>query len=337
MKAVADGPLGVSRPTSQPPLERALLEQAAQWMVRIKAAPFSARDEQELARWLARSEQHRQAWALAQAMLKQLDGLPAELAKPVLTRAGAQRRRVVHGLAGLFVTGVGLGAIGLQQSTPWQSWFADLSTATGERRQMQLADGSLLELNTDTAVDVRFDAATRVLRLLHGEILVTTGKDRDHLGAQRPLAVETAQGRIRALGTRFSVRSDRAGETEVVVYEDAVDVTPVQGSTAPIRLTSAQQLRFSAAKVLDERPAPPQADAWTRGVYLAVDVRLDDFLAELGRYHRGAIWCDASVKHLRVTGTYGLNDVPAAVASLQASHPVRVSRLTRHLIRVSAS
>lgn len=330
------GPLGRYSQISKPQIDRAVLEQAANWLVRIKAGPVSARDAQALSQWVERSEQHRQAWSLAQAMLKQLDGMPVELAKPVLTRPGAQRRRAVRTLAGLIATGLGLGVLGLQQTAPWQPLFSDLSTATGGRRTLRLTDGSQLELNTDTSVDVQFDATVRALRLYRGEILVTTGKDADHAGAYRPFVVDTAQGRIHALGTRFSVREDGAGETQVVVYEDAVDVMPAQHAAAPRRVEPSQQLRFSAARVLDERTAPVQGDAWARGIYVAVDQRLDAFLAEMGRYHRGVILCDEALAYLRVTGTYELDDVSTAVASLEDSHPLRVILLTRHLIRVVA-
>lgn len=334
------GPLGQARQGTRPALDRALLAQAAQWLVRLKDGPLDDRDAEALARWVARSEQHRQAWALAQAMQQQLDGMPAGLARPVLARtaagagADAQRRRTVRTLAALLATG--LLAAGVQRAAPWRPLLADFATGTGARRQTRLADGSLLELDTDTAVDLRFDATTRTLLLLRGEILVTTGKDAGHAGAHRPFVVETAQGRVRALGTRFAVREDGAGETRIVVYEDAVEVMPAQGVGPPRRVGPAQQLRFSAAQVLQEQAAPVQSDAWTRGMRVAVDEPLDHFLAEMGRYHRGVILCDAAVAPLRVTGAYGLDDVPAAVASLQDSHPVRVRFLTRHLIRVSA-
>src|SRR5690606_11580505 len=83
-------------------------------------------------------------------------------------------------------------------------WTADYRTATGEQRRSVLADGTQLQLNTASAVDVAYDANSRRLVLREGEILITTAPD----PAGRPFFVQTPQGIVQALGTRFSVRSD---------------------------------------------------------------------------------------------------------------------------------
>ncbi|MDT1842254.1 iron dicitrate transport regulator FecR, partial [Acinetobacter baumannii] len=83
--------------------------------------------------------------------------------------------------------------------------LADHRTAPGQRLAVELEDGSRLLLNTRSAVDVRFDAGQRLLRLRAGEILLESAAMHGRRDA-RPLIVATEHGAVQALGTRFTVR-----------------------------------------------------------------------------------------------------------------------------------
>lgn len=82
--------------------------------------------------------------------------------------------------------------------------MADYSAAIGQYRELTLADGTRVVLNTDSAIDVLFDASQRLIRLRRGEILVHTAPD--NRVPSRPLRVTTGEGQMQALGTRFTVR-----------------------------------------------------------------------------------------------------------------------------------
>jgi transmembrane sensor len=77
-----------------------------------------------------------------------------------------------------------------------QAWVADYRTAIGEQREIILADGTRLWLNTASAINVYFNARERRIQLVTGEIFIATAKD-----TRRPFQVDTAQGQLRALGT----------------------------------------------------------------------------------------------------------------------------------------
>ncbi|WP_313389769.1 FecR family protein, partial [Achromobacter aegrifaciens] len=100
-------------------------------------------------------------------------------------------------LAGLIV-GVPAGWLAWR-TAPWQSWTADYATSSGERRQFQLPDGSVLALNTASAVDLDYSAEQRLVLLREGEILLRSA----HAAPPdpRPLRVRTAEGSVQALGT----------------------------------------------------------------------------------------------------------------------------------------
>jgi transmembrane sensor len=91
-----------------------------------------------------------------------------------------------------------------------------------------LADGTLLNLNTHSAVDVRFDETTRLIVLHEGEIMVETG----HNDA-RPFIVKTRDGSLRALGTRFMVKREDDG-TRLSVLQSRLRRTP---NTPPTQLS----------------------------------------------------------------------------------------------------
>lgn len=304
------------------PISRAALAQAAHWHVELCCG---SADPPALAAWLAESGEHARAWDLLRQMDGQMKSIPATLALPALQASHLKRRAAAKLLAMLVATagGIRLGQIGLE-SNAWQSWTASLRTAPGQRRRVLLADGGTLELNTDSAADVEYSATRRLLRLHRGEILVATAPD------ARPFLVDTVHGVIRALGTRFAVRCD-AEAGSVTVFEHAVEVRS-HGHAAPgtiRRVEAGQQLRFTRLGDGGVMPAPRHQDSWTRGMLVATDWPLQRLVAELARYRRGHLACDASAADQSVTGTYRLDDIDAALESLCVSHGLQVTYVTR--------
>ena len=306
------------------PISRAVLAQAAHWHVELCCG---GADPQALAAWLAESGEHARAWDLLRQMDGQMKSIPATLALPALQASHLKRRAAAKLLAMLVATagGIRLGQVGME-SGAWQSWTASLRTAPGQRRRVLLADGGTLELNTDSAADVEYSATRRLLRLHRGEILVATAPD------TRPFLVDTVHGVIRALGTRFAVRCDAEAEAgSVTVFEHAVEVRS-HGHAAPgtiRRVEAGQQLRVTRLGDGGVMPAPRHQDSWTRGMLVATDWPLQRLVAELARYRRGHLACDASVADQSVTGTYRLDDIDAALESLCVSHGLQVTYVTR--------
>ncbi|MDO8306387.1 FecR domain-containing protein [Herminiimonas sp.] len=330
-------PLLSSGNKKTPPLliDRSILEAAANWYVHLKSGTPGAIELATFERWLADDEMHRRAWSLVQKMERHLGSLPSSLALPALKNVQTQRRATMKVLTLLVASG-GTGWLTYER-TPWRSWAADYRTDPGRQKTIQLADGGSLELNTDTAVDIRYDANIRLMRLHEGEIMIRTAQDIPS-GAQsspRPFIVETPQGRIRALGTRFSVRSND-GVTHVAVFEHAVEITPLDMQGKPVRIEAGQQADFSVMKISDAHTVQRNQEAWTRGMLVAVDWRLEDFLAELSRYKRGRIYCDPAIADMKVTGAYRIDNTDLVLDSLTTSHPIQVKYFTRFWVQVSA-
>lgn len=301
---------------------KAILAEAVDWYVRLNDSQADAAIEQAWQRWLHADPRHAEAWQRLQQLQQRLAVASPQLAAAALQGARQGRRTALKTLAVL----LGAGVVG------WQGYrvsplSADYATRVGERRRVMLADGSRLELNTDTRVDIRFDAAQRLIRLQQGEILVQSAAD------VRPLRVQSAEGSIRALGTRFVVRQ-RDGRSEVVVEEHAVEVQPRLATAAPTRVEAGQGVEFSAQRAGVVQAAAGNASAWTQGMLVAVDWRLDRLLGELSRYRHGYLGCTSQVAAMRLSGAFQLDDEEAILASLEDALPVRVQRLTRYWVRI---
>lgn len=326
-------------------IPEAVVEQAVAWYVRLASGTATARDREEFDRWRAAQPDHAQAWARLEHLGSRLQGSATRVAPAVtrttLARAASlsSRRRAFKRLAWVGVGGVGLYLA--QDQIPWRSElaiaFSDVHTSTGERRNLVLADGTRLLLNTSTAVDLRFGARERRIVLRSGEIMIATAQD----PARRPFIVATADGELRPIGTRFTVRrDDGAGErryTQLAVTEGAVQVRAMHAG--PVLVQANQQVRFTRDRVEVPVALDEDGQAWINGMFSAEGMRLSDFIAELSRYRHGRLRCAPEVANLRITGVWPLDGPDATeriLDSLERRLPVRIVRYTRYWVTVAA-
>tara|TARA_R110001606_G_scaffold83958_5_gene191365 strand:- start:70967 stop:71905 length:939 start_codon:yes stop_codon:yes gene_type:complete len=295
------------------PVDNALLDEAAQWLVRLGEGNAGAGTRAEFQRWYQRSAAHQQAWRRAETLLEKLGGVPPELAIPTLQRRLSRRAALAR-----------LGAIMVSAPLAWtawrwsgeQGWRADLRTATGERREVDLPDGSRLTLNTDTAVDLGFQADRRRMRLVRGEILLKVSP------AARPLRVDTDQGWLASGAGRILVRH-YPETTSLGVIEGRAEVhTGAGGDT----VFQGRQVRFSARAAARDSALDAAGLAWTRGMLMADAMPLAHFAAELSRYRDGVLRVDPAVAGLSVSGSYPVTDTDLALTMLAATYPVQVGR-----------
>lgn len=310
-------------------LDRKVLEAAATWYVQLSAAPASERERAAWQAWLAKDARHAEAWTQVEKLQRQFAALSPDVALPALAGVRA-RRRAVGKVLGILLAA---GATGTAVFTvePLASRLAEYRTGKGERRQLQLADGTDLMLNTDSAVSVFFTGSLREIRLYRGEVLLQTAAD----PARRPLVVHTPEGSVRALGTRFSVFS-HDGRSEVRVFEHAVELRPASSASSVLRLDAGQQTTFDRSRLDPLGPVPVASDAWTNGMLMALDWRLGDLVRELGRYRPGFLSCAEAVAGLRVTGSFRIDDTDIVLANLAGALPIRVRYLTRYWVRIDA-
>ncbi|AOE84883.1 amino acid ABC transporter substrate-binding protein [Pseudomonas sp. TCU-HL1] len=251
-------------------------------------------------------------------------------ARRALLRSGGIRRRSLHRIGGsamAMVLAMGLGLVLLSQQRPVGDYLADEVTDSGEHRELRLADRSVVPLNSRSALDIDFDGPQRRLYLRSGEILVKTGHD-----DPRPFVVETEQGHLQPLGTRFLVRHE--GEaTRLIVLESAVAAEPRNASGERV-IRAGEQVLIERQHLGPTATAPVGAEAWSRGLLVAEDMPLAQLIASLGEYRSGYLGLDPALANLRISGVFPLNDIDKALAALPPNLPVRIERFSGWWVRV---
>ncbi|WP_338488604.1 FecR family protein [Pseudomonas trivialis] len=313
------------------PVSARVLDAAIAWQLSLDAGDASAVEQEELRRWLASDAEHARAWRQL-GMLDQRFSAASGPARAALlqSREGIRQRvrKLGRGLASIALV-CGLALFAGERYVPLHYWLADQRTATGEQRTLTLADGTSINLNTHSAIDVRFDEKRRLIVLQAGEILIETGHD-----DARPFYVQTPDGSLRALGTRFIVkREDHA--TRLSVLQSAVAAQPEAQHQAQV-VKAGQQVLMRSDGLGPLLAVTPGADAWTRGMLVVDNARLADVIKELGRYRSGHLGVDKNVADLRITGSFPLRDTNLALNALLPTLPVQIEQHTPWWVTVRA-
>ena len=313
---------------SQAPIDPAVVAQASEWLMLHWGGELAPSQRLAFSAWHAAHPEHQRAWQRLGQLQNTLASVPSASARNVLRELPDQRRRDALKLLGLLLV-AGTGGYALQASTPWQAQFAGLRTGTGQTRTLTLEDGTVLRLNSATAVNVQFNAHERRIRLLAGEVLLDSGHNAAYLA--RPLIVETPAGDIQALGTRFNVREINDG-TRVDLYTGALEIRPRHALAT--RMQAGQRLWFNASGSLPAGAVPANASSWSQGRLIAERQPLGEFIDELSRHRPGLLRCDQSARQLLLTGVFPLHDTDAILQALERSLPVQVDYRTRYWVTV---
>ncbi|HSI27779.1 MAG: FecR domain-containing protein [Methylophilus sp.] len=307
------------------PAEHLALQQASEWFAVLNDTRASDSDHQAWQAWLAASPAHAFAWQEVEsvhASFQQLNSIASKPASFDALRQSSSRRDFlkVVGFAGASLFSLML----IKRYSPWQDWVTTL-TATNETyspppagtSMVVLADKGKLWLNANSQANVEYGWMLRRITLLAGEILLQSGHDEK----QRPLVVDTLHGRLTALGTRFTVRQE-SGKTLLAVYQGQVAINPTQGNAKVINAGS--QAYFDNQTIQAFEPASPAREAWTRGMLIADNSKLEDFVAELSNYTTKKIFVARSLAHHRVMGVYPFSNVPVVMAEVANSLSIRL-------------
>ena len=342
-------------------------EAASHWLVRLDAGPLDPREQAEFEAWREESainaaafEQACNAWDLFEdahddshlnALRESALTLGRESRRGMWLGAGAgiaaSLLMVVALNADLFrpsVSGTAqLAATSVQAGTQSaEHGRVEFATARGEKRTIDLADGSALTLNTDSAVRIEYSSERRFVRLLRGQVLFEVAKDR-----HRPFVVQAADRQVTALGTVFEVMLD-SNHMKVMLVEgkvvvDLVDYVSDHSSDAaiikPVALVPGQE--FAAA--IGSAPHLAKVDVdqklrWRDGFEEFDDVPLAKAVEEMNRYSsRQLIVHDEATGHLLISGVFRTGNPERFGAIVGELHPIRLRILPDGNIELSAT
>lgn len=262
----------------------------------------------------------------------QFQALPVSGAALEALEQGTQRlsrRRALKLLSGIAV--LGSASWFARDLAPVQQWRADYATGVGQRGSFRLADGTQLQLNTDSAVDQDFSGKQPLIRLVRGEILVTLDTP-SRPDVQRPLHVHSRQGLFETLGGRFVVRQD-SDKTRLSVSAGQVLIR-LPGAS-PVEARAGQDYSVSATQATLIQQPEMDAMAWVDGLIVTRGMRLGAFLSEVARYRRGHLACTDDIADWRLSGVFRLENTDKLLAVLPQTLPVQVSYRTPWWVTLS--
>lgn len=315
--------------TSRPADDR-VTETATTWFVRMRSGSASEAERQRFQAWLDADPAHSEAFAKAEALWDALGGLPDP--RPARERP---RRLVIRRYA-LLAASLLLAAVGsLWALGGYDRLRADYATGVGEMRQVTLADGSVVHLNTDTALAVELGDERRLVHLFRGEAFFAVAADR-----RRPFEVVSDDVTARALGTAFAVQSDGSALT-VAVAEGrvAVERAPRKApASEPVTLGPGNVLRYAADGQVARFSADVDAiTAWRQGKLVFANRPLRSVVAELDRYRPGRILLlSSTIADERFSGVVSLADTDRALAAIESTLPVEILHVTAYLTLLRA-
>lgn len=310
-------------------------EQAAAWLARRNNGERSAEEQRAFLVWINASAENRQAYAEAEALWENLRGLDGvagrQLAEARACLARKRRRPALRRLA--MAAGVLLVAGLVWQLDPL-SHLNDQThrTAQGEVKTIDLADGSRLELDTDSAARVHYSRHGREIRLDRGRAVFTVAH-----GDARPFEVFAGAGIIRDIGTQFDVRHEADG-VAVAVLDGEVEVI-AKAQATPVALLRGQRINYARSGNI----GPVQVvdidsySAWREGKLVFQARPLREVLEELGRYQPARLTVTApGILDTQVSGIFPTDNLPQAMQTIAATLPVRLTRIGDHAWQIEA-
>ncbi|PIB93426.1 FecR domain-containing protein [Caulobacter sp. FWC2] len=288
---------------------------AEDWVVRLGRPDAPRSTLAAFERWLAADPRNLADYQDAKALLRETRDLRAELLGelnliPPAPTAGRRRPKAVWtpvALAGGLVAAVLTVAIAPTLLTRFQdplSGAAIYTTAVGEIRDVTLADGSVVTLDTATTLRAKVDGKVRRLVLDKGGAYFAVAHDKAH-----PFQVALADRQVIVTGTHFAT-SLRDGRARVELLEGSVEVSQPRFSTEPVRLVPGDQVSYQAGRAVrrEARIDPATAVAWRQRRLVFQDAALSEVLAELGRYTDARIrLADPALGRQRVTAMLPLD------------------------------
>ncbi|MEM8772592.1 MAG: FecR domain-containing protein [Pseudomonadota bacterium] len=311
-------------------------QEAAAWAARSLSGEITKSEKVALQNWLAQSPENRTAYAAYEEAAHSLDYASETLLADHFEaelHAQAERQEAVStpwasiaaGLVAL-LAGVLLLTITFRAPQPQL-----LATAYGERAEQILSDGSSVQLNTKTKLEITYRNKERLAQFNSGEALFDVERN-----PTRPFVVKTRHADIVVTGTVFNVLSLKTG-TIVSVVSGAVDVTPAAGER--ITLMAGQKLnvdtqgRASAVEAFN----PNTALAWREGKTRYAKRPLGEVIEDLNRYFsQPIILGDPKLATLPVTGEFDVSDQETIISALSVAFSLE-ARETPSAVLLSTS
>ncbi|MCA0899335.1 FecR family protein [Microbulbifer agarilyticus] len=314
------------------------LDQACAWIARLRSDSISDADRRAFASWMSDDSANRQAFdemaelwgdlgAFSHMPLNELypESVPTNQSAAANTQSSRTSASASTSgwnlpqwllgggaVAACLTVALWVGNQWLQQAPASQQVYA---TAVGETRTVSLADGSQVQLNTNSELVVTFSRDERRTQLLRGEAYFDVARQ-----TARPFTVAAGEANIRVLGTQFNVERNRSN-TRVSVTGGVVAVSESRTASGlqpeTVKLTRNQKVSVSGSGLSDvSRTSANEALDWTRGQLVFDRTPLNEALEELNRYLDVPAAAAANVGDRTLSGTFELADPESTLSAI---------------------
>ncbi|MNF73806.1 fec operon regulator FecR [compost metagenome] len=297
-----------------------LFAEASGWYYRLQAEDLTPTEREAFAAWLAQGPSQVRAWNEVLELLGALREPARQLRQAQRARWHKPRARVWASAAAVLLM------IGLLIASPWPDrWRADYATVTGESRTLALADGSQLQLNTDTAVQVELGDGERRVRLLRGEAWFEVSHD-----PSRPFLIRSGDGWVKVVGTRFSV-AQQGNQTLVRVAQGRVQVSVDEGQS--VLLDPGRGVEYSGLQLSSEHGFDVAAEfAWRQRQLVFRQQPLAEVVEALNRYWPGqTLVLGDTLRQRKVSGVFEIDKPDAVLKALTHTLGLRAEQYTPYL------
>lgn len=297
-----------------------LFAEASGWYYRLQADDVTPAEREAFSAWLGQGPEQAQAW-------DEVLGLLGALREPARQLRQAQRARWRRPRLQLWASAAAvLLMVALLVNSPWPDrWRADYATATGESRSIALADGSQLQLNTDTAVQVELAGGERRVRLLRGEAWFEVSHD-----PARPFVIRSGDGWVKVVGTRFSVARE-GDQTRVRVAQGKVQVGA--DSHQSVLLEPGRAVEYRGTQLGSAHAFDVAAEfAWRQRQLVFREQPLVEVVDALNRYWPGqTLVLGEGLRQRKVSGVFEIDKPEAVLKALTHTLGLRAEHYTPYL------
>lgn len=288
------------------------------WFVELQSEHCDEKRRQRFQAWLAEHEAHQWAYQEAENLWSNMDNLKFGDVPGLESARQARPHSGLHPALSALLLGAAMAG-------GWQEYTAETlhyETAIGQRRGIELADGSHIELNAASRLSVRISPLRRRIELLEGEAQFSVAH-----GSLRPFTVDAGELHIRDIGTVFTVQKHRQN-VSVSVVEGVVAVNDSHRWFGDdLKAGYRRQLDRDGRLQAPEQADVGQATAWIRGILAFDHTTLAEAAAELERHHAVRfVFADPDLPGQTLSGSFDSNDLDAFLKALEKMLPVRVRR-----------
>jgi|GEM_PF-386327 len=320
--------------------EDPVIDEALDWFLLIQGGDLDQASQDRFQAWIAENPRHEEEFVKLGGLWDSVDfeeaagqvktdrfadGAPAGSEQPLMTGEQAtQPRKWLYTAAAVCLL-----IFGFYQFSPFAvQWQADYRTAYGDLQTITLSDGTVMTLNSGSAVALDFSEKTRTIRLLKGEAFFDVTRN-----AARPFRVSSGLGEVTVLGTAFAVRTGDVLD-RVILEHGRLAVRSHAKPNENALLTSGDMITVSETSLSAKKAADlKQLLAWRRGRVIFSSIPLSQALAEFERYTDKSIFLLSPDKaDLAVSGNYRIDDMNAALTILAEATGLTATTLPGGLV-----